>query len=110
MRVKQVFVFDEFVGRFSTLNIKHFTIPLYSVWFWSIWERLIKSVKCCLFMLMGWKSKEYFECLTLLFDVQNAINSRPLTSRCSEDAGLDVITPNSFLHPHVNTTLFLRDS
>lgn len=47
--VKQVFVSDEFVGKFSTFNIKHLTIPLYSAWFGSVWERLIKTVKCCLF-------------------------------------------------------------
>lgn len=95
--VKQVFVSDEFVGKFSTFNIKHLTIPLYSAWFGSVWERLIKTVKCCLFKLVGRKSLEYFEFLTVLSDVQNAINSRPLTYRCSEDAGLDVITPNAFL-------------
>ena len=76
--VKQVFVFDEFVGRFSTFNIKHFTIPLYSAWFGSVWERPIKSVKFCLFKLVGRKSVEYFEFLTLLSDVQNVINSRPI--------------------------------
>lgn len=107
--VKQVFVSDEFVGKFSTFNIKHLTIPLYSAWFGSVWERLIKTVKSCLFKLVGRKSLEYFEVLTVLSDVQNAINSRPLTYRCSEDAGLDVITPNAFLHPHFNTSLFLRD-
>ena len=42
--VKQVFVFDEFAGKFSTLNIKHLTIPLYSAWFGSVWERLVESV------------------------------------------------------------------
>ena len=54
---------------------------------------------------MDRKYVEYFEFLTLLSDVQNAINSRPLTYRGSEDAGLDIITPNTFLHPHFNTAL-----
>ena len=105
--VKQVFVSDEFVGKFSTFNIKHLTIPLYSAWFGSVWERLIKSVKCCLFNLVDSKSVKYFEFLTLLSDVQNAINSRPLAYRCSEDAVLDIITPNDFLHSHFNTSLSL---
>ena len=96
-RVKQVFVSNEFVGKFRTFNIKHPTIPLYSAWFGSIWEWLIKSVKCCLFKLVGRKSVEYFEFLTLLSDIQNALNSRPFTYRCLEDAGLDIITPNAFL-------------
>ena len=55
------------------------------------------------------KSVEYFESLILSFDVQNPINSRPFTYRCSEDAGFHIITPNAFLHPHFNTGLFLRD-
>ena len=42
--VKQVFVSDEFVGKFSTFNEKHLTIPLYSAYFRSVLERLIKSV------------------------------------------------------------------
>ena len=57
---------------------KHFTVPLYSAWFRSVWERLIKSVKCCLFNLVVKKSVEHFEFLSLLSDVQNTINSRPI--------------------------------
>ena len=62
-----------------------------------------------MFKLVGRKRAEYFEFLTLLSDVQSAINSRPLTYRCSEDAGLDIITPNDFLYPHFNAAPFLRD-
>ena len=97
-QIKQVFVLDAFVGKFCTFNIKHLTIPFYSACFRSVWERFIKSVKCCLFKLVGRKSVGYFEFLTLLSDVQNAINSRPFTSRCSEEAGLDIITPKAFLY------------
>ena len=32
-RMKQVFVSNEFVGKFSTFNINYLTIPLYSAWF-----------------------------------------------------------------------------
>ena len=41
--------------------------------------------------------------LTLLCDVENAVNSRPLTYPTSE-SDLEVITPNSFIYPN----LFLR--
>ena len=99
--VKQFFVSDEFVEMFSTFNIKHLTIPLYAVWFSSIWERLIKIVKCCLFKLVGRKSLEYFKFLTVLSDVQNAINSQLLAYCCSEDAGLDIITPNASHHQYL---------
>ena len=52
--VKQVFTSDKFVGKFSTFNMKHVTIPLYSPWFGNVWERLIKSVKCCLWTGKAW--------------------------------------------------------
>lgn len=51
--IKEVYVSDKFVGKFSTYNIKHPTIPLYSVWFGSMWERLTKMVKGCLYKLVG---------------------------------------------------------
>ena len=42
--LRQMFLSDEFVEKFSTFNIKHLTITLYSAWFGSVWERLIKLV------------------------------------------------------------------
>ena len=43
--------------------------------------------------------------LTLLCDVENAVNSRPLTYRTSE-SDLEVITPNSFVYPNSNSNLY----
>ena len=45
--------------------------------------------------------------LPLLCDVENAVNSRPLTYRTSE-SDLEVITPNSFIYLNSNSNLFLR--
>ena len=45
--------------------------------------------------------------LTLLCDVENALNSRPLTYQKSESY-LEVIIPNSFIYPNSNSKLFLR--
>ena len=47
--------------------------------------------------------------LTVLSSVQNAINSQPLTYRCSENAGLEEIIPNSFLRPFANKTPFFSN-
>ena len=44
--------------------------------------------------------------LTLLCDVENAVNYRPLIYRTSE-LDLEVITPNSFIYPNSNSNLFL---
>ena len=44
--------------------------------------------------------------LTLLCDVENELNSRPLTYRMSESY-LEVIIHNSFIYPDSNSNLFL---
>ena len=70
-----VFVSEEFVGKISTFNIKHHTILLYLAWFGGVLERLIKSIKRCVFKQVGRKSVEYFEFSTPVSDIQEVINS-----------------------------------
>ena len=81
----------------SRNNIKHVQIPLYSAWFGSSWERLIRVVKSCLFKSIGKSKMEYFRFLTLLTDIQEAVNSRPLTYRDTSNTDHEIISPNSFL-------------
>lgn len=78
-------------------SIKHIRIPLYSAWVGNAWERLLRVVKGCLFKSIGRKKLEFFEFSSLLTDIQNVINNRPLTYRDSDPNNIDVITPNSFL-------------
>ena len=103
----EVFTTHEFKENFDTYHIKHIKIPLYAPWVGSIWERMIRTIKACLFKAIGRARIEYFDLLTVLSDIQNAINARPLTYRCS-DSDLEVITPNSFLKPLVNSGLMLQ--
>ena len=63
--------------------------------------------KSCLYKLIGRSHIQYFDLLTILSDIQNAINSRPLTA-CSSDSGLEILTPNSFIKPNVNAGLLLK--
>ena len=49
----------------------------------------------------------YFELLTVITDVQNAVNSRPLTYR-SSDNDLEKINPNCFLKADPNGNVILR--
>ena len=88
-------------------NTKHIPIPVYSAWVGSMWERLIRVLKSCLFKTVGRAKLTYFELLTSLSNIQNVINSRPLTYRSSEN-DLDVISPNSFLQLQGNHNLILR--
>jgi len=78
-------------------NIKHVRIPLYSAWVGAAWERLIRTIKSCLYKSVGKRTLDYFSLITLLSDIENAINSRPLTYSETDDCGLFPITPNSFL-------------
>ena len=84
--------FDSFLTK---NNIKHIKIPLYSAWVGAAWERMIRTIKQCIAKITGRKHYNYFEYYTMLTDIQNCINSRPLTYL--NDDSCDVITPNSFL-------------
>lgn len=107
--LEKVFASAEFKERFSTYNIKHVRIPLYSPWIGATWERLIRTIKGCLKKTIGRAKLDYFKLKTVLSDIQLAINCRPLTYRCSKDEGLEVITPNKFLKPNVESNLIMRD-
>lgn len=63
-------------------------------------------VKCCLYKLVRQEKLPYVEFLTIFSDIQNAINSQPLTDRCLRYCSLDVITPNAFLCPHYYSSIF----
>jgi hypothetical protein len=89
---------DDYVSNFlARNNVRHVRIPLYSAWYGAAWERLIKVVKNCLHKSIGKSKIEYFQFLTLISDIQDAVNSRPLTSHDSADPSHTVISPNSFL-------------
>ena len=98
----------EYKDKFNLLDIKHVKIPLYSAWVGATWERMIKVIKWSLYKTIGRKRVDYFTLFTVLSDIQNAINSRPLTYRCSDDKGLEIITPNCFLHPNANSEIMFK--
>lgn len=78
-------------------SIKHVKIPLYAAWQGAAWERLIRTIKLCIFKSVGRKRLEFFTFSALLSDVQNVINSRPLTYKDSDGGEFDMVSPNSFL-------------
>ena len=86
---------NDFTAFLIKNNIRHLTIPLYSAWAGTYWERMIRTVKSCLTKTIGRKHINYFELLTLITDVQHCVNSRSLTY-LDEDS-LDIMSPNSFL-------------
>lgn len=101
------FVVSEVGSEFLRKNqIQHKRIPLYSPWVGSLWERMIRVVKDCLMKTIGRSSLEYFDFITILSEIADAINSRPLTYTSSDDDVLP-LTPNCFLKPSSKTSLAL---
>ena len=74
----------------------------------SVWERMIKTIKLCLYKAVGRKVVEFYNLLTLLSDIQNAINFRSLTYRSSSDMGIDTNAPVNFTNPYIKEGLILR--
>lgn len=97
---------NDFEAYLTKNSIKHYRIPLYSAWVGAYWERLIRTIKSCIVKSTGRKHFNYFEYVTLLADVENCINSRPLTY-LNED-NLQCITPNCFLKPITGRSLMLK--
>ena len=89
-------------------NVKHIRTPTYSPWVASNWERLLRIVKGCLFKAVGRVKFTQFQLMTLLSDIENSINNRPLTYR-SSDNDLDCISPNSFLKICNGSSLIFND-
>jgi len=87
-------------------NIQHKKIPLYSAWIGAAWERLIKTIKGSLHKVVGRKQLKYFDFLTILSDVQNSINDRPLTY-VESDVNFQPLTPNCFLKCSPGSSLVL---
>ena len=106
--VKKYRISLEFQDRFGTFEIKHLPILLYARWMGSVWERLIKTIKLCLYKAVGRKAVEFYDLLTLLLDIQNTINFRPLTYRCSSDKGIDIVAPVNFISSYIKEGVILR--
>ena len=85
----EVFASSEFNEYFQVYNIEHIRIPLYAAWVCSTWEHMIQTIKSCLYKTTERSWINYFDLLMLISNIQNTINSRPLTYRCSSDSNLD---------------------
>ena len=106
--LQQALTSSEYEGGFGAYNIKHVRIPLHSAWYGGVWERVIKTLKGCLYKIIGRATCGRSELLTAISDVQQAVNDRPLTYASSNSLGLEVISPRHFLHPDRNPRLLLR--
>ena len=104
---KRFFQSDEFREKLNVAGIQHIRQPNLAPWYGSCFERCIKTVKTCIRKEIGRGTVEYFQMLTLLSDIQLAINSRPLTYQ-TKDEELAVISPIDFINPLAKSNIFLR--
>ena len=65
---------------------------------WRYMGKTYRTIKNCLYKTVGRELIPYFNFVTVLSDVQQVINARPLTYNSKNDE-LNVITPNHFLKP-----------
>ena len=89
-------------------DIEHIRIPLYASWAGAAWERMIRTIKSCLYKAVGRKRIEYFSLITLLSEIKEAINSRPLTYMDGDNEILP-ICPNNFLKFGKNKSLVIDE-
>lgn len=74
----------------------HFIPPSSPHW-GGAWERLIRSVKTSLRVIMKERAPREEVLLTLIAEVENMVNSRPLTHVSVDPESLESLTPNHFL-------------
>ena len=105
--IEQLLTSSEFEEKFRTAAITHRTIPIYAAWYGAVWERLIKTVKHCLFKTLGRYTPSMSEFATFLSDIQKILNNRPLTYRSFENE-LDIISPNHFFSGEIYSISYVR--
>lgn len=72
-------------------------IPPVSPHWGGAWERLIRSVKVSLKVILRERAPKDETLATLLTEVENIINSRPLTHVSVDPSSMEALTPNHFL-------------
>ena len=65
-------------------------------WFGGMWERLVSSVKTCIKKAVGVKRITYIELQTLIYEIEQILNNRPLGADYDDDTE-DVLTRNHLI-------------
>ena len=73
-----------------------FNIPE-APWYGGFFERMVQLVKRCLKKILGNARIDYDEMLTVLKQIENVINNRPLTYDYTDDM-IEPITPNKLMY------------
>lgn len=90
--------FQYLQNEFTSPNMKWTFIPPASPHMGGAWERMVRSIKTVLYRIITPDQKLNHEKLHNVFlEVENIINSRPLTYLSLETANQEALTPNHFL-------------
>ncbi|XP_044755103.1 uncharacterized protein LOC123314055 [Coccinella septempunctata] len=81
----------------TTNNIEFNFIPPSAPHMGGSWERLVKSIKITLSIILKDKSPQEEVLQTLLIEAESLVNSRPLVHVSLDNADSEVLTPNHFL-------------
>ena len=76
-----------------------YSVPM-APWHGGWWERLIRSTKSALQKSFGNSTVTKEELAVVLTEVEQVLNSRPLTMLSEDPAVEGPLTPNHFLHAH----------
>ena len=104
----RLFLMNEYQDKFGSCGMRLNTIPLFSPWYGGTLERCIKTIKICLFKIIGRRRLDYFTLVTVISDIQRSVNNRPLTYQVSAGSNAMAVTPNMFLNPNKNLGLLLQ--
>src|SRR5262249_38738044 len=86
-------VATEFTSSYSSWNFN----PPEAKHMGGAWERLVRSVKTCLFDIMPVRKPSDEMLRSLLMEAMNVINARPLTFIPLDNSNDEALTPNHFL-------------
>jgi hypothetical protein len=78
-------------------GVKWTFIPPASPHWGGAWERLVRSVKTSLRVILKERAPSEETFMTLLAEVENMVNGRPLTHVTVDPKSLETLTPNHFL-------------
>jgi len=93
---------SEIGSRLTCKNIRWIFSPPAAPHFGGVWERLVQSAKRALSVILNGRSVSDEVLSTAMVEVENLINSRPLTHVSVDATDPEPLTPNLFLLGHAN--------
>ena len=71
---------------------------------------MIRTIKSCIKKEIGRRRVDFFQMMTILSDMQLAVNCRPLTYISGENMHKDPISPIDFISPLAKNNVLLRSA